>query len=95
MGFSLAAAACGCITTPIPILAADRHRLSKMRIAPLAFAVVVAALAVWRWARLGWPLRTVALGLTGALVLYGAGVIHLPRTAEAALDEAARGELPA
>jgi membrane protein DedA with SNARE-associated domain len=49
-----------------------------MRIVPLVFAVGVAAVAVWRWGRLGWPLRGLALALSGVLLLYGTGLIHLP-----------------
>jgi membrane protein DedA with SNARE-associated domain len=50
-----------------------------MRIAPIVFAVAVAAATVWRWARLGWPLRGLGVVASGALALYGAGIIHLPQ----------------
>ena len=50
-----------------------------MRIAPIVFAVVVAAVTVWRWTRLRWPIRALAVAICGALVLYGAEIIHLPQ----------------
>jgi membrane protein DedA with SNARE-associated domain len=50
-----------------------------MRIASITFAVALAAVTVWRWARLRWTLRGLGLALCGALVLYGTGVIHLPQ----------------
>jgi undecaprenyl-diphosphatase len=50
-----------------------------MRIAPIAFAVAVAAVITWRWRRLGWTLRGVGVALCAALLLYGAGIIHLPQ----------------
>lgn len=49
-----------------------------MRATPIVFAVAVAAVTVWRWPRLGWALRGLGVALSGALVLYGAGLIHLP-----------------
>ena len=49
-----------------------------MRIAPIGFAVAVAAVTLWRWPRLGWPLRGLGVALCGALVVYGAELIHLP-----------------
>jgi undecaprenyl-diphosphatase len=53
-----------------------------MRITPILFAVVVAAVTVWRWPGLGWALRGLGVTLCGALVLYGAGIIHLPELEE-------------
>jgi membrane protein DedA with SNARE-associated domain len=49
-----------------------------MKVLPIVFAVAVAAVIVWRWARLGWPARLAAAALSAALALYGAGVFHLP-----------------
>jgi membrane protein DedA with SNARE-associated domain len=49
-----------------------------MRFAPIAFAVAVAGVMVWRWQRVGQMLRALGVVLCVALVLYGAGVIHLP-----------------
>ena len=49
-----------------------------MRIAPIVFAVAVAAVSVWRWTRLRWPLRGLGVAVCGALVLYGAGIVHVP-----------------
>jgi undecaprenyl-diphosphatase len=50
-----------------------------MRITPIAFAVAVAAVMMWRWPRLGWALRALGVALCVALALYGAGLIHLPQ----------------
>jgi undecaprenyl-diphosphatase len=50
-----------------------------MKIAPIACAVAVAAVIVWRWPRLGWPLRGLGVALCGALILYGVGLVHLPQ----------------
>lgn len=50
-----------------------------MRLAPILFAVAVAAAMLWRWPRLGWPLRGLGVAMCAALVLYGAGIIQLPR----------------
>jgi undecaprenyl-diphosphatase len=49
-----------------------------MKLMPIVFAFAVAAMILWRWARLGWPARLAAAALSGALALYGAGVFHLP-----------------
>lgn len=49
-----------------------------MRVAPIVFAVVVCGGALWRWARLSWPLRVALAAVAIALSLYGAGVFHLP-----------------
>jgi membrane protein DedA with SNARE-associated domain len=53
--------------------------ISTMKIAPIVFAIAVAGGTLWRWPRLGWLLR--GLGVTGtvALILYGAGIVHLPQ----------------
>lgn len=53
-----------------------------MRIAPIGFAVAVAAVTLWRWPRLGWPLRGLGVGLCAALVVYGADFVHLPQLEE-------------
>jgi undecaprenyl-diphosphatase len=50
-----------------------------MKIAPIVFAVAVGAATVWRWRRLGWPLRGLGVTMCGALILYSAGIIHLPQ----------------
>lgn len=50
-----------------------------MRIGPILIAGAVAAVTLWRWPRLGWPVRGLGVAVCGALVLYGAGVVHLPR----------------
>jgi membrane protein DedA with SNARE-associated domain len=50
-----------------------------MRATPIAIAVAVAAVTVWRWPRLGWPLRGLGLAACSALVLYGADIIRLPQ----------------
>ncbi|MGN6871845.1 MAG: DedA family protein [Solirubrobacteraceae bacterium] len=42
-------------------------------------AIAVAAVMARRWARLGWPLRGLGVAACVGLVLYGAGIIHLPR----------------
>jgi undecaprenyl-diphosphatase len=39
----------------------------------------VAAVTAWRWGRLGWAPRGLAVALCGAFGLYGAGLIHLPQ----------------
>jgi undecaprenyl-diphosphatase len=49
-----------------------------MKLMPIVFAFAVAAVIVWRWARLAWPARIAAATLSAALALYGAGVFHLP-----------------
>src|SRR5437660_7038544 len=51
---------------------------TSMQVLPIVFAVAVAAMIVWRWARLGWPARLAAAALSAGLALYGAGVFHLP-----------------
>ncbi len=48
-------------------------------ILPIASAVAVAAITLWRWPRLGWPLRALGVAASVALALYGAGIIHLPK----------------
>lgn len=45
----------------------------------IAAAVAVGAVTLRRWARLGWPLRALGVAACAGLVLYGAGIIHLPR----------------
>jgi hypothetical protein len=50
----------------------------SMKLMPIVFAFAVGGGIVWRWARLGWPARLAAAGLSAALALYGAGVFHLP-----------------
>jgi undecaprenyl-diphosphatase len=49
-----------------------------MRIVSLGAAIVVAAVVLRRWPRLGWPLRGFGLAVSPGLVLYGAGIVHLP-----------------
>lgn len=49
-----------------------------MKLLPIVFAFAVAAVTVWRWARLGWPVRLAGAFLAAGLGLYGAGVFHLP-----------------
>ena len=68
--------------------AVARHRLLRMRLAPLAFALAVAAVAAWRWARLGWPLRRfVALAGAGT-GLWSAAFVLLGYLFWHSLDEA-------
>jgi undecaprenyl-diphosphatase len=50
-----------------------------MRIAPIVFAVAAAGATLWRWSRLGWPLRGLSVAMSAALVLYGVGIIQLPQ----------------
>ena len=50
-----------------------------MKIAPIVFAIAVAGATLWRWPRLSWALRGLGVVVSGALVLYGAGIIHLPQ----------------
>jgi membrane protein DedA with SNARE-associated domain len=49
-----------------------------MRVLPTALAIVAACTIVWRWPRLGWPLRAAGAVLCTALGLYGSGIIRLP-----------------
>lgn len=49
-----------------------------MKIVPVVFAVAVAVVTAWRWPRLGWPLRGAGMAVSGALALYGAGIVRLP-----------------
>lgn len=57
---------------------ADRE-FPAMRIAPIAFALAVAATTLWRWPHLGWRLRGLGVVMCGGLVLYAAGIIQLPQ----------------
>lgn len=50
-----------------------------MRIVSIGAAIVVAAVLLRRWARLGWPLRGLGMAACAGLGMYGAGIIHLPR----------------
>jgi undecaprenyl-diphosphatase len=50
-----------------------------VKVVPIAFSLALAGITVWRWARLGWALRTAAGALCVALALYGAGVFQLPQ----------------
>lgn len=50
-----------------------------MRIVSIGVAIALAAVMLRRWARLGWPLRGLGVAVCGALVVYGAGIIHPPR----------------
>jgi CDP-diglyceride synthetase len=49
-----------------------------MKLLPIVFAVMVAGVTVWRWRRLGWPVRAAGATSCVALVLYGAGIVHPP-----------------
>ena len=49
-----------------------------MKLLPIVFAFAVAAVIVWRWARLGWPVKLAGAAVSAAVALYGAGVFHLP-----------------
>jgi undecaprenyl-diphosphatase len=49
-----------------------------MKVVPIVLAVVAACLTVWRWPRLGWPLRAAGAASCIALALYGAGIVRLP-----------------
>jgi membrane protein DedA with SNARE-associated domain len=49
-----------------------------MRATPIVFAGAVATATAWRWPRLGWFLRGLAVAVCGVLVAYGVGLIHLP-----------------
>src|SRR5690348_203422 len=53
-----------------------------MRIVSIGAAIAVAAVLLRRWARLGWPLRGLGVAACAGLVVYGAGIIHLPRLEE-------------
>jgi hypothetical protein len=50
-----------------------------MKLVPIACAVAVTGVTIWRSTRLGWPLRICGAALCAALVLYGAGIIRLPQ----------------
>src|SRR6059058_5951269 len=50
-----------------------------MKVVPIAFSVALAGVILWRWPRLGWPLRVAACALSVGLALYGVGVFHLPQ----------------
>jgi membrane protein DedA with SNARE-associated domain len=49
-----------------------------MKPIPIALAVGLAGLTLWRWGRLTWLVRAAAALACGALVVYGAGAVHLP-----------------
>jgi undecaprenyl-diphosphatase len=49
-----------------------------MKLLPIVFAFAVAAAIAWRWCRLGWAVRLAGGVISAVLVLYGAGVFHLP-----------------
>ncbi len=49
-----------------------------MKVVPIACAVALAGVAIWRWTRLSW-LRVGGAALCVALVLYGAGIVRLPQ----------------
>lgn len=59
--------------------AINQQHDDAMKIGPIAVATALTATTLWRWPRLGWPVRAVGMALCGALALYGAGIIHLPR----------------
>ena len=50
-----------------------------MKLVPIACAVAVAGLTIWRWPRVGWLTRVCGAALSGALVLYGAGIVRPPQ----------------
>jgi membrane protein DedA with SNARE-associated domain len=50
-----------------------------MRIGPIIIAIAVAAATLWRWPRLGWPVRGLGVAVCVALAVYGVGIIHLPQ----------------
>jgi hypothetical protein len=49
-----------------------------MKPIPVALAAALAGLTLWRWGRLTWLVRAAAALACGALVVYGAGAVHLP-----------------
>lgn len=49
-----------------------------MKPIPIALAVALTALTLWRWGRLTRLLRAAAALACAALAVYGAGVVHLP-----------------
>jgi hypothetical protein len=49
-----------------------------MKPIPVALAAALAGLTFWRWGRLTWLVRAAAALACGALVVYGAGAVHLP-----------------
>jgi membrane protein DedA with SNARE-associated domain len=49
-----------------------------MKPIPIALAVALAGLTLWRWGRLTWLVRAAAALACAALSAYGAGVVHLP-----------------
>ena len=50
-----------------------------MKLVPIACAVAVGGLTIWRWTRVGWLVRVGGAALSVALVLYGAGIVRLPQ----------------
>ena len=50
-----------------------------MKLVPIACAVAVGGLTMWRWARVGWLVGVGGAALSVALILYGAGIVRLPQ----------------
>ena len=50
-----------------------------MKLVPIACAVAVGGLTIWRWTRVGWLVRVGGAASSVALVLYGAGIVRLPQ----------------
>lgn len=50
-----------------------------MRILSIGVAIALAVVMLRRWARLGWSLRGLGVAACAALVVYGVGIVHLPR----------------
>lgn len=50
-----------------------------MKLVPIACAVAVGGLTMWRWAGAGWLARVGGAALSVALILYGAGIVRLPQ----------------
>ena len=50
-----------------------------MKLVPMACAVAVGSLTIWRWTRVGWLVRVGGAASSVALVLYGAGIVRLPQ----------------
>jgi hypothetical protein len=49
-----------------------------MKPIPVALAAALTGLTLWRWGRLTWLVRAAAALACGALVVYGAGGVHVP-----------------
>lgn len=51
---------------------------AAMKIVPIVLSVLVLVATVWRWRLLTSPIRVAGLAISGALVLYGTGVLDVP-----------------